>query len=304
MRGRLITSIFLISLIVLMSGCTGDTTQTEGPISGTLDLSVSTEDNIIEQGESTTIDLIINNMFSESIENVDVTLEPGVTGIIYSVTGPDSVDSESSESWDIEITTSPGLDAKPYNLYPVVCFDYTQEEKGYFTVADVEPSQGADFSFSDNGPISIIISGLQSFNINDEDKLDIKVSFSLDNSISGGTDIYDDLSDLELISGDFLLDVYGENLRLSTNEGGATNKLNKDNLGYCRIQTAGDLAGYALCYFTSDAGYNAEDQFDFDILTVEGINGEFESSFSAIIKYRYCFRSTSTSTNIVVEESN
>ena len=266
----------LIILLVLISGCTGTQPDTTGPNTGTLTVITRIDDSTLEQGESTTIEVDITNLYSNDINNVRVTLEPVTTGIQYDVTGPDSVEANMTEGWSLDIDLSPGLNARTYNLYLVICFDYTQEQIGYFRVADGTPSiTTVDSSLSNTGPISIIFSGLKSFDVNVDDKLDLEVRFSLGTNILGGVNLYEDESDLDFTSGVFILDAVGENLRLFTNE----NNLNAGTDNYCPIQTSGENQGFALCHFNVQAGNKASDDFDFDIRTSETLSSEVNPSF-------------------------
>ncbi|MBN1924096.1 MAG: hypothetical protein JW791_05055 [Nanoarchaeota archaeon] len=298
-------TLHLIALIVLLAGCTGGGQEVDTtPAGGTLTMNVAIDDNLIEQGGSTSIDLSITNMFSNDIENIDIIMEPRTTGISYVVTGPDSVEDGVTEEWTIELSTSAGLNPRTYNLYPVICFDYTQEHIGYFRASRGTPSDGVDYTLSDTGPLDISFSGLSSLNSNEEQKMDVLVSFDLGNKISGGSSIYEDENELSFVSGQFKLDTVEQSLILKTNEGGANNYLNTGSDNNCVVQTGGDYMGYAVCYFTPSAGYDASKDFDFDIIVNRDLMSEIESSFSTEVTYRYCFRSTSTVTSITVEETN
>ena len=291
--------LLLLSLLVLFSGCTGggQEDETDTTPTGVLKVSASVDESVIEQGDYTNIEIVVENYFSKDVDNVLITLEPITTGITYDVTGPTSIKAGDSEDWTISIETSPGLNPRTYSLYPVICFDYTQKEIGYFRVADGEPSLPVDMSLSDDGPLNIIFNGLQSFDGSDDDKIDVEVTFSLPGSILGGTDMYDTESDLLLTEGEFLLDTVSETLSLATVERNV-NALE----GYCPVQSGGDNMGKALCYFDLTGDKTASDDFDFDIRVEYPISGEIESSFSAEVTYTYCFRSTAT-TSITVEES-
>lgn len=298
----------VLIMVILVAGCTTtETTQTTGAAQGTLNFDVSSDgaDDIVA-GDGAEMELSIENMFSNDLSNVYVTLEPATTGIYYEVTGPEELSANSTENWDIEISTSPGLSSRTYNLYPVVCFEYTQKYIGYFRVADGTPTELLDTSLSDNGPLDINVAGLKSVNINEEtdDKLDVTVSFDLKDNIAGGQGMYDELDELLFISGDFRLDTVGGALQLTTTEGGAQNKMNTDVNNNCPLQTSGDNAGYALCYFTQNADWDAGEEFRFDVELGELNGGEIESSLVATLTYDYCFKGIGTSTSITVVEDN
>lgn len=297
----------LIALIVLLAGCGGqdDEPQVTGPASGKLTVSTSIDDKNIEAGEGTTIEVTMSNMYSNSIENVEITLEPLTSGITYEVSGPTFLEANKTETWDVDLDLSEGLAAKEYNLYPVICFDYTQERIGFFRVADGEPSvTTVDYSLSDSGPMGFSFHGLKSFNVNQEDEIDVTVGISIptktdSGEVEGIESIYNDEADVQLTSGSFKLDTVGENLRLFTNE----RDINAGPEKFCQIQTSGSNIGYALCYFNSEAGIDGADNFDFDIETTESLTGELESSFAVEVTARLCFKAQSSVTSITVVES-
>jgi len=282
--------------IIFLAGCTNNGGQTSTPQTGTLSVVTSVEDNVLEQGESTSIELDITNMLSNKLENVEVRIEPLTTGITYEAEGAETILANTTSKWNIDLSTSPGLTPRIYNLYPLLCFDYTQDYIGYFRVANGEPTAELDNSLSENGPLIINIEGLQSFNAQTKDKLDVSITFSFNTNLIGVQKIYADESELTLISADFKLDTVDNSLTLYTNE----NDVNAGDDNYCIVQTGGSNAGYALCYFTIEANNKASDKFDFDIKTNKDLISEIESSFTVSVAYNFCAKSTGADTSINV----
>ncbi|VVB75443.1 Uncharacterised protein [Candidatus Tiddalikarchaeum anstoanum] len=300
-------TILILIAVLLIAGCTGGSQQTNtrtGPASGTLETSASLEDSSIPAGESTQMEVTLTNMFSQPLENIDIKVEPTITGLSYNVNGATSLDSNDTRKWDIEIITLPGMNKRVYNIYPVICFDYAEEYKGFFTISNGSaPTSELDTSLSENGPIDINVEGLSSFNARNTEKLDVKVLYAFNSNMVGGTGLYTDESELKFTSGYFKLDALNNKLKLTTLEGGSQNYFNKDSTNTCPVQAGGDDFGFGLCHFTSQPNYDASKQFDFDIIPSGTLSGESESSFVTGVTYRFCYKATDSTALTITEAS-
>ncbi len=280
----------VVMLVLFSAGCVNNPEETSTTVENTgLVLSAELDDSDIIQGETTNMRLKLSNYYSNDLKNVDIEISPLISGITYNVGGPELVEANKTAKWNIELSTYPTIDARKYSMYPVICFDYIQEEKGYFWIADGTPSEGVDFSGSDSGPLVISIDGLDSVDISDTTDLPITVRYSFDNNLEGMVPNYKDLEDLQFIGGEFRLDTVGNRLKLVTYEGSNGNKMNNNPATHeCLVQSDGT----ALCYFTEAAGYDGSSDFDFHIKLPDEIDNEIQSWFSVKMKYRFCVKGT------------
>ncbi len=280
----------LMMLVLFSAGCVNKTENTEVVVVNRgMTLSAELDDDDIIQGETTNMRLKLSNYYSNDLENVEVEISPLISGINYKVGGPDLVESNDTAKWNVEISTYPSIDPRTYSMYPVICFDYTQEKKGYFWIADGTPSGDVDFSSSDTGPLVISIDGLKSVDVSDTNDLPITITYSFDTELNGIVPNYKDLEDLQFVSGEFRLDTVGGRLKLITYEGSNGNKMNNNPSTHeCLMQSDGT----ELCHFTSSAEYDGSSDFDFHIKVPEELDSEIQSWFSVKMVYRFCVKGT------------
>lgn len=290
--------ILLMGIIILLSGCTGEET-TDEPVTptGVINYAYNLNPSTIRQGDASVLTMSISNYYEKPLENLEVRFEPTFSGIDFRIDGPTTIVPTGTGTWIVDIQSSSGIVAKNYIFRPVICFDYSQDKRGYFRVAPEAPSTSeVDYSTSDVGPLIITISNLRGINAKqDFNSLDITIKYSYANTFQGLTN-NTSIEDQVLSSGLFEIDSVDLGLRALQGSTRIKNTtIGLDN--YCRKRSS----GLSTCEIPStDTTVYANSQFGFRINVSSTLNSELETYFLNTINYRICLKPTADfSLNVV-----
>ncbi|MDD4353004.1 MAG: hypothetical protein PHN56_00960 [Candidatus Nanoarchaeia archaeon] len=283
--------IFLLGVIILLSGCTGDQeTETEqvNP-TGIINFAYNIEPSSIRQGDSAVITMSLSNFYEKPLENVEVRFEPTFSGINFRIDGPSRIEPSSTGTWIVDIQSTSGVVAKNYIFRPIICFDYSQTKRGYFRVAPETPSDSSvDYSTSEVGPLIININNLRGINAKqDFNSLDITINYAYANTFQGLTN-NTSVDKQVLTYGIFEID--SKDLFLRALQGSTRIKnttIGLDN--YCTHVTS----GRNFCTFpaTGTTVY-ANSQFGFRINVSNTLESELATYFLNTINYTICLKPT------------
>jgi hypothetical protein len=296
MRNKLF---FLIGALIILSGCTGDE-QDNGSVAqeGVINFEYSLSPASISQGDSAMLTMSISNNYPKPLENIAIRFEPTFSGITFMADGPTSINSGSIGTWIVDIQSAAGVVAKNYDFRPIICFDYSQDKRGYFRVAPQEPStREVDYSTSDVGPLVISFSNLRGINAKeDSDSLDITVNYDYADTFVGLTN--NTSKDNQVIKYG-LFEIDSQNLMLRALQG--STRIKETTIGldnYCRKLASGKSS----CEFPSSSNnVYASSQFGFRINVSNTLESELETYFLNTVNYTICLKPISDFSLAVVK---
>jgi hypothetical protein len=290
---------FLMGILIILSGCTGDEPD-NGSVAqeGVINFEYTLSPASISQGDSAMLTMSISNSYPKSLENITVRFEPTFSGITFRSDGPTSINPDSTGTWIVDIQSVAGVVAKNYVFRPIICFDYSQDKRGYFRVAPQEPStRDVDYSTSDIGPLVISFSNLRGINAKEDlSSLDITVNYDYSDTFVGLTN--NTSQDNQAL--DYgLFEIDSNNLRLRALQG--STRIKETTIGldnYCRKLDSGKSS----CEFPSSVNdVYANSQFGFRINVSNALESELETYFLNTVNYTICLKPVSDFSLTVVK---
>jgi hypothetical protein len=198
----------------------------------------------------------------------------------------------------VDIQSVAGVVAKDYIFRPIICFDYSQDKRGYFRVAPQAPSTSeVDYSTSDVGPLVISFSNLRGINAqNDLNSLDITINYAYASNFQGLTN--NTSADNQVIKYG-LFEIDSQNLRLRALQG--STRIKNSTIGldsYCRQLSSGKSS----CQFpATNTNVYANSQFGFRINVSSTLESELETYFLNTVNYTICLKPISDFSLTVVK---
>jgi len=290
--------ILLIGIMVLLAGCTGEQneeTETVTP-TGIINFAYNINPSSIAQGEASIITMSVSNYYEKALENIDVRFEPTFSGITFRIDGPTSIEPTGTGTWIVDMQSASGAVPKVYTFRPVICFDYSQDKRGYFRVAPNEPSTSeVDYSTSTVGPMVITFKNLAGINVKQDNAIDVDISYAYANTFQGLTN--NTSLETQVISYG-LIEVDSPDLRLRALQGSSRLTYVTPEQPYCRFLSS----GLSQCIFPKEGTtVYANYVFGFRVNASETLASELETYFLNTINYTICLKPISDFTVTVVK---